>query len=386
MMGLIQTLLHAITDRLTTLRDGWNWFWFTPADPLMLGFARVVAGSVLFWVLLVTGPLLNSFYGPEAWIDQPTANLIRTQTPYIPPLPSWDPDDGPDTRQGIEYQPELNRSPDVPDYARRWNLWPGYTYSMGQPQFSPYFHASTPAELWTTHVLCLTVVALFTLGVATRITSVLAWIVTLSYSHRVTAALFGMDTMMALTLLYLMIGPSGDALSLDRWWAMRRRGLPVLGTRPEPSVMAGVALRLFHVHFAFIYLASGTTKLQGPAWWNGTAIWQTLSNYEFSPERLPGYTAMLRWLTQDRWVWELAHSGGTVFTLLLEIGFIFLVWYRGWRTLMVLGAVMLHTGISLTMGLHSFSIVMIAMVLTFLDPDWVRSLFTRSAQGQGVKT
>ena len=39
------------------------------------------------------------------------------------------------------------------------------------------------------------------------------------------------------------------------------------------------------VHFCIIYLASGASKLQGPAWWNGTALWQTIANYEFAGPR-----------------------------------------------------------------------------------------------------
>ncbi|MGL4555312.1 MAG: hypothetical protein ACRC33_29445 [Gemmataceae bacterium] len=385
MKTLLVNLAADLAGRLAAARDGWVNFWFAPADPLMLGVLRVGTGLVLLWVLLVTGRILSDQYAPDAWIDQETANILREQTPFMPPLPSWDPP-GADDRRGIEYHPELNSGPGVAPYSRRWNIWPGYAYTMGLTQFSPYFHLKTAAGMWLVHGLSLLVVVLFTAGVATRVTSVLAWAVALSYVHRVSSALFGMDTMMAALLLYLAVGPSGDALSFDRWWAERRRraaGLPALD-RPGPSAMAGVALRLLQVHFALIYLASGTSKLQGPAWWNGTAIWQTLANYEFTPERFPGYTAGLRLLAENRWVWELFHTGGTLFTLGLEVSLPFLIWYRPWRGPLVVAAVMLHTGISLTMGLHSFSVLMVLMVLSFTDPDWLRSWFARRAAPRPV--
>jgi hypothetical protein len=369
----LQYLGQDFSRRATVAWESWCWFWFTPADPLMLGVLRIGTGLVMLWVIAVTTPMLGWLYGPESWIDHQTANLIRQEMPMLPPLPSWDPE-GPDDRPGIVYHPELNRGPHVPVYASRWNMWPGYAYSRGMAQFSPYFHTQTMTEMAVVHGLSLLITMLFTLGLWTRITSVLAWIVALSYIHRVSAALFGMDTMLALLLLYLSIGPSGAALSLDHWWANRRRTQLDLTPLPsESSVLAGVGLRLIQVHFAFIYLASGISKLQGVSWWNGTAIWQTISNYEFTPERFPGYTALLRWLTEDRLVWELFHSGGTLFTLLLEISFLFLIWYRGWRVVLVIGAIMLHTGISLTMGLHSFSVLMILMVLSFVNPAWLRS-------------
>ncbi|NBO92877.1 MAG: hypothetical protein EBV06_11300 [Planctomycetia bacterium] len=378
MTSFLFTLWSDLLDRAHAVRDGWAQFWFSPADPLMLGVLRIGTGLVLLWVILATGRMLPTMYGPDAWIDQETARILREQTPYIPPLPTWEPT-GPDDRPGIVYQPELNQGPGVDDYSRRWNIWPGYAYSMGQLQFSPYFHLKTSPGLWTTHVLSLIIVVLFTAGVWTRVTSVLAWIVALAYIHRVSSALFGMDTMMALLLLYLMIGPSGDSLSFDRLWTNRQRkiaGLPILD-RPEPSEMAGVALRLLQVHFALIYFAAGTSKLQGPSWWNGTAIWQTLANYEFTPERFPGYTAMLRLLAENRWGWELFHTGGTLFTLFLELGFPFLVWYRSWRWFCVLCALALHTGISITMGLHSFSVLMGLIALSFTDPAWLRSWFVK---------
>jgi hypothetical protein len=377
--AFIVNLWSDLVDRLTAARDGWNHFWFAPADPLLLGVLRIGTGLTLLWVLVVTSRILPDLYGPDGWIDARTANRLREETPFMPPLPSWDPP-GPDDRRGIEWHPELNQGPGVEPYARTWNMWPGYAYSRGLAQFSPYFHVKTPLALWATHGLCLLVAVLFTAGVATRVTSVLAWVVALSYIHRASSAVFGMDTMMALLLLYLAIGPCGDALSFDRWWNNRRRvavGLPPLD-RPEPSVMAGVALRLLQVHFALIYLASGTAKLQGAAWWNGTAIWQTLANYEFTPHDA-AYTAALRLLSENRFVWEIFHTGGTLFTLCMEIGLPFLIWHRQWRWLCMLGSLMLHTGISLTMGLHSFSVLMMLILLSFTDPGWLRSLFAARA-------
>ncbi len=376
MVAFFQALWTDLITRSQVAVEGWRWFWFTPADPLLLGILRIGTGVVLLWVLVATSPLLPILFGPEAWIDHKTANLIRTEMPLMPPLPSWDPD-GPDNRQGIIYKPHLNEGAERLAYASRWGMWPGYAYTRGMAQFSPYFHTETTTEMWVVHVLALTATLLFTLGLWTRVTSVITWAVALCYIHRVSSALFGMDTMMALLLLYLAIGPSGTALSLDNWLINRRRrleGLEPLGV--QYSVMAGLGLRLIQLHFAFIYLASGISKLQGPSWWNGTAIWQTLANYEFTPERFPGYTAFLRLLTEERWVWELFHSGGVLFTLGLEISFLFLVWYRGWRVVLILGAYMLHIGISLTMGLHSFSFLMILMASSFVNPQWLRSWAT----------
>jgi hypothetical protein len=140
-------------------------------------------------------------------------------------------------------------------------------------------------------------------------------------------------------------------------------------------------LRLLQVHFCFIYMAAGLSKLQGNTWWNGTAIWSTLANPEFSPLRFQLYVDGLRWLAGHRRLWEVCMVGGVGYTLTLEIGFPFLVWFRQTRWLMIIGAVFLHTGIALCMGLVLFSLTMLAMVLAFVPGDAVRRLFASLETG-----
>ena len=64
------------------------------------------------------------------------------------------------------------------------------------------------------HWLSVGVAVLFTLGLGTRVMSVLAWVLAVGYIHRTPESLFGMDTMLAILLLYLMIAPAGAAC---RW-------------------------------------------------------------------------------------------------------------------------------------------------------------------------
>ena len=65
---------------------------------------------------------------------------------------------------------------------------------------------------------------------------------------------------------------------------------------------------------------------------------------------------------------------GAFATLALEISFPLLVWSRSWRWLMIAGAVLLHTGISLTMGLATFGLLMLTMLLAFIPPAEVHAL------------
>jgi hypothetical protein len=126
-------------------------------------------------------------------------------------------------------------------------------------------------------------------------------------------------------------------------------------------------------------MGSGTSKLLGSAWWSGTAIWGTIANSYFAPLDQAWYMAGLQFLSERRWLWELSMSAGCVFTLVLEIGLPFLVWNRRWRWWMVSGAVLLHTGIGVCMGLVTFGLFMLCMVMSFVPPEAVHELLNRIA-------
>src|SRR5437870_4514660 len=169
----------------------------------------------------------------------------------------------------------------IDGYLRRFQTDPRFLYARGTPTFSVWLHVTDPVWMRVTHGLFMAVTLLFTLGFATRVTAFLTWFAVLNYIHRDWAVIFGVDTMIAILLLYLAIGPSGAALSLDRllarWWKGRRAGGGLAPpVPPPPSVTANVAIRLLQIHLCIIYAAAGFSKLAGPAWWNGTALWNVL--------------------------------------------------------------------------------------------------------------
>ncbi len=376
------------------LARAWEQFWFTPADPTVLGVVRICTGLMLLYILITSTPFLPWLYGKDAWVDLRTTDVMRKETPWVPPSGNWVEPFSPDSEPGKMVmpevvRPELSTGPAADAYRLRWGVDPGWTIDMGQSLFSQWFHVTDPFWMRMVHGIAILVAVLFTLGVGTRVVSVLAWALALGYIHRTQASLFGMDTMLAILLLYLMAGPAGAALSVDRlverfrvsWGCLAgRKPLPALA--PLKSVSANVVLRLLQVHFCVIYLASGTSKLQGAAWWNGTALWQTFSNYEFAPARFELYTTLLRWSTQNRLVFELINTGGDVFTLCLEMGLPFLIWFPRWRWVCLAGAVMLHTGIALTMGLTTFSLLMIVILLSFVPAATVHALLARLLGGR----
>ncbi len=273
-------------------------------------------------------------------------------------------------------------------YLAYWHAEPSRTVRIGHPIFSVWFHVSDRPTMTAIHFGILAVMVLFTLGVFTRVTSVLTWLSALCYIHRSQQVLFGMDTMMSILLFYLMIGNSGAALSVDRVVqryraaraSIRRTGGIDEPTRaflaaPPPSVTAGFAIRLLQVHFCFIYMASGMSKLKGGAWWNGNAIWDVMVVPEFTLLRYPWYEQMMNVIAGSKPVYYTFISCGAWFTLFLELGLPFLIWTR-LRPVMVFMATLLHAGIGVLMGLNLFELMMMAMLLAYIPGgvirEWIR--------------
>lgn len=277
------------------------------------------------------------------------------------------------------------------NFLEKWNNEKRKARWLGEPIFSIWFHVTDPTEMAITHTVILGIMIMFTLGLYTKVTSVLTWLAAVSYIHRTQQVLFGMDTMMNLLLIYLMIGPSGAALSLDRWRAKKRaeklsreRNSGELDpltqeflAAPPQSVSAGFVMRLLQIHFCFIYMAAGLSKLKGAAWWNHNAYWDTLANPEFTMIQFQFYENLLRNVVAIRPVYAFMAAGVVIFTFFLEIGLPFLVWTR-LRPYIALAGVLFHFGIAMFMGLNIFGLLMMTLLLCYIPGEVIhRQLFPK---------
>jgi Vitamin K-dependent gamma-carboxylase len=381
----------ATESRLSPSCSAWNRFWYTPSDPRVLAAIRIITGLIALYTLIGYSLDLQEFVGQYAWYDLDSRIEEVNNAPFVnvpfdwPAIKPREPANPEEQKYQLYYSQKWGDDPPWPypktaeeakaidDYRARWGVDPRALLDKGQPVWSVWFHVTDPFWMNVVQggfVLC---GLLFTIGCATRLTSVVTWFAVLSFIHRDPASLFGADTMMAVLLLYLMIGPSGAALSVDRlltsWWA-RRRGLPA--PEPRPSVSANLAIRLIQIHACIIYGAAGLAKLQGQAWWYGIAPWGTLANFEYTPMQYPLYVDFLRFLAKTRWLYESTMTIGALGTLVFEIGYPFLIWRPAFRTIWLWIAVLLHAGIGMFLGLRTFSFLMLAFNLAFVSPGTVR--------------
>jgi uncharacterized membrane protein YphA (DoxX/SURF4 family) len=322
----------------------WNSFWFKPADPTLLGLIRILAGLMLVYTHFVWGLGLESFFGADGWFSSPAAVEFLRSEPYVA-----------SDAAGEEAAVQTRRNP----YILSFWWWVPYDW------------------IWYAHGASLVVLVLFTIGFWTRLTAVLSFVVVVSYVYRIQPALFGLDQINGMLMFYLMIGPSGDALSVDRWLARRRarrRGDPAAGLA-RPSFGANLALRLIQVHMCVIYFFAGVSKLKGTSWWSGEALWFTFGNLEYQ-------TLDMTWVAHDPWFpWLINVMTHTV--VAWELTFCALIWRPLLRPIVLALAVVTHVGIGACLGLWTFGLVMLIGCASFLSPTWIASVFGTRREKQG---
>lgn len=307
-------------NMLQMIPRGWHRFWFTPADPVVLSTMRVLVGGMLFYTHIVWGMNLRAFFGADGW-----------------------------------------NSPEV-------------VRAMQEGMFSPSFWWYVPEHFMReVHVVCLSVLFLFWIGCFTRVTSILAFLITISYSYRAQMANYGLDQINGLLALYLCIGSSGALLSVDRCWKVYRAKRAARAAKqafaipPVPaSASTCLAIRLIQLHFCVIYSFAGLSKLQGDAWWNGEAIWRAFSNLEYQ-------SVDMTWTAWYPWISELA----THTTIVWEVFFTVLIWVRPLRPLILFMGFFMHIGIGALMGMWTFGLVMIFGHLSFWSPNFLRRVLGR---------
>jgi len=182
------------------------------------------------------------------------------------------------------------------------------------------------------------------LGLFTRISSVVAWLLHWTLMSTGNTSNYGVDLYAQIFLYYLMFAPAGDAWSLD---VLRTGG------NASPSVASRFVLRIMQLHLCLAYLASGIEKASGSQWWDGELLWRAFM--------LPVYHQFdMTWLA--RWPAISMVAGWS--TLVFELGYCIFIWPRQTRRFWVLSIASLHLGIVIFLGLGVFGVIMSILTLT----------------------
>lgn len=289
---------------LSLILGKWNQFWFKPIDLFPAALFRITFATVIFLQYA-----LRQFNVLEYYSDRGVVPLA----------------------EATELLPEIFR-----------------------PAFF-WFPASDPGII-AFHAIYLILILLLGLGFYSRIVSVFALIIQVAFLHRNYSVAYGADIMACYWLLSLCFIESDRVLSLRS-----KLKLPSFAPKFPDLSLSTMGVRFIQIQLCVIYGYTGLEKLKGSVWWEGTAVWQVMSNQQLS-------TLDLSFLQNFPLLVVLM----TYSTLIFEIYFPFAVWNSKTRPWWLTIGFFFHVGIALTMGLIFFSGVMLAAYLVFLNGDALR--------------
>jgi hypothetical protein len=330
MISMIQDYL---TDLAKRFGQGWNTFWYAPSDPFALGLLRIFAGLMGLYVVGSYSLDLLVFFGPQGILPPELVNELR---------------------------------------------------DLNELRFSYLNYFTQPGELYAVHALGMVLLAMFTVGLWTRVTSILAWIVVLSYIQRAPMLTAQVEPILVFVLFYLCLGPAGKALSVDAYLAKKKsakntHSAPVATNPIERYFSATVATRLIQVHLAVVYLMMGISKLAGVeevpelTWWRGDAVWWMIARPDTRLIDLSGLLAGHSYLV-NAWTHAI---------VLFEICFAILVWNRLARPLLLALAIPMWLSLALISGLAPFALMMLIANLAFFSPAFLRGFTKRPTPAVG---
>jgi len=248
-------------------------------------------------------------------------------------------------------------------------------------RFSVYDVAGPPWLLLLLFVLTLVSVLCFTVGFQSRVASVTTFFLVCGLHERDLMLFDGSDNVIRVLLFWMMFMPTGARYSVDA--ALRNaRGWPLI------THATALPMRMGQLQIAWIYGNTAIHKWGGAAWHNGNALRIALGlDHLFTRplgKFLFNYPAITRF--------------GTHAALVTEIAFLPLVFLPVWKpkrveawletqgpakqrlvglffqptykALAIIGGVMLHVGIALTMSVGNFSYIMISSYVLLFEPEW----------------
>ncbi|MDQ3631092.1 MAG: HTTM domain-containing protein [Actinomycetota bacterium] len=249
-------------------------------------------------------------------------------------------------------------------YGDRWLLygpeavwsWRDFQSALGDGGgFSLYEIAASDAWFTLVFHVGLLVTLLFIVGWRTRLVVPLHWVLTWSLFQRNPVLLDGGDNLLIIVLAYLVAVDCGARMSLDADRQppdLHRDGASVRAV----TLLHNAGLLAIVTQVCILYLTSALYKVQGELWQNGTALYYIMRVEDFT---LPGFSELF-------YRNALFVTAGTYATVLFQLAFGFLLLNRWTRVLAFTGAVAMHGGIAVLMGLVTFSCVMIAVEVPLL--------------------
>lgn len=194
-------------------------------------------------------------------------------------------------------------------------------------------------------------------GFQTRVAAIVVFVCLVSFGRRNPWVLNSGDQLLQALAFYMVLMPSGAALSVDRWLNRGERfwDFPTRAIWP---------LRLVQIQVSIIYLAAVWAKVRGTTWNEGTAVSYAMRIGDIGRLPVPGF------ITDSLVISNVLTYG----TLATELALGILVWNRVLRPWVLLLGVGLHLGIDYSVRVGFFSYAILITYIAFLPPGTATSL------------
>jgi hypothetical protein len=277
--------------------------------------------------------------------------------------------------------------------AEPWGFFDtaAFVHFITGPRVSLLFFCDTPTAMWIHIAAFELVTVMFVVGLWSRVTGVLSFLLMGSLFDRNPLFWEGTELVFRVFFVYLLFARTGHAWSVDNWWRCRRlrqRGIEPVVYRPIPVWPR----RLMMLQLAALFLTTGLLK-SGSVWVRGDAVYYALNLdhfYRFPPQQVSAVlgTNVLRLATWFVRVGEIAFAAvfvGEVMRVALEgraptPRVRKLQWVRRWifgRRIWITCAVAIMGGIYLAVNIGQFQTVMLALNLVYFRGEEIAAVVAK---------
>lgn len=236
-----------------------------------------------------------------------------------------------------------------PDRHLIWGpdgAYPAWLYARELPfTLAPSLLATDSLRLFDLlYLLSILVAGCYLIGWRSRAIGVLFAFVAWSLLRRHPFVMTGGDSLLLLSLPWLLLTNTSAYLSVDSGW----RGIGSAwrpAPRPWRALLHNLGVLGLQLQLSVMYLVAGLYKLLGEPWLDGSATGIVLRVDRYS---IPGVSQLI----YDNSVVNLALTYWTIF---FEVTSPFLLWLPATRGLVALQSLLFHGGIGVLMGLMTFA-------------------------------
>lgn len=243
-----------------------------------------------------------------------------------------------------------------------WQEFADFLTQMNLGFLTPIFETTTGVTIFmgtlAASAFC------FCLGIGGTINGLLLYGLFLVFTQRNGLILDGSDNVTSVILIFLVLSNSYKYFSQSNLYPKFEK---TLRAKPWVNKVTQLFALCLMVQVTYVYFFTGLAKAQGELWHNGTAVYYTMRVNEFMA------TDWNIWLTSNLYFVVIA----TYSTLILELAFPFLVWFRKTKIFVLMAMASVHIGIYIFMRIDNFSWVMIATYFAFITDEEYKAMYQK---------